>query len=525
MSESQNIEYKETWKDDYLKWLCGFANAQGGILYIGLDDDGNVVGVNNCKKLLEDLPNKIQSGLGILAEVNKKTKNGLDYIEIKVSPSSFPISYHGEFHVRSGSTKQQLTGLALTEFITRKTGFRWEDVTVDNISVNDLDEDSFRIFRKEALQRKRMSESDLNISNEELLKKLDLISNGKLKRTAILLFYKNPSVVQMGSHVQVGMFGDHAEVLYHDMLEGSLISTAETIVDLIYLKYLKAKLSYEHDRRIETYPYPRPAIREAIFNAIVHNCYMYGYPIQIRIEEEQMIISNTCVLPEGWTVDTLMKSHTSMPYNPTFANVFYRAGFIEHWGRGIEKICDSCKEYGCELPRYELLGNTLRVHFKALPSAIIKEKSAQKNIEKFSTKNVVNDTSSDTNKSEFGTGKSELGTNKSEFGTNKSDLGTNKSDLGTNKSDLGTNKSDLGTNKSDLGTNNSDINKKEQETILKDQLISILESEPSITQQKLSENLNYPLRSLKRIMKELSEKGQISRSGSRRKGIWIVKKG
>ncbi len=95
MSESQNIEYKETWKDDYLKWLCGFANAQGGILYIGLDDDGNVVGVNNCKKLLEDLPNKIQSGLGIVAQVNKKIKNGLDYIEIKVSKSSSPISYHG----------------------------------------------------------------------------------------------------------------------------------------------------------------------------------------------------------------------------------------------------------------------------------------------------------------------------------------------------------------------------------------------------------------------------------------------
>lgn len=75
-----------------------------------------------------------------------------------------------------------------------------------------------------------------------------------------------------------------------------------------------------------------------------------------------------------------MRSHTSMPYNPTFANVFYRAGFIEHWGRGIEKIYDSCKEYGCESPRYELLGNALRVHFKALPSAIIKEKSDAQNI-------------------------------------------------------------------------------------------------------------------------------------------------
>ena len=50
MTESQNIEYKIIWKDEYLKWICGFANAQGGTIFIGKDDNGNVVGVNNAKK-------------------------------------------------------------------------------------------------------------------------------------------------------------------------------------------------------------------------------------------------------------------------------------------------------------------------------------------------------------------------------------------------------------------------------------------------------------------------------------------
>ena len=76
MAESQNIEYKESWRDEYLKWLCGFANAQGGTIYIGVDDAGNVVGVKDVKKLMEDIPNKIQSGLGIVADVNKHTKDG-----------------------------------------------------------------------------------------------------------------------------------------------------------------------------------------------------------------------------------------------------------------------------------------------------------------------------------------------------------------------------------------------------------------------------------------------------------------
>ena len=348
----------------------GFANAQGGTIYIGIDDAGTVVGVKDLKKLMEDIPNKIQSGLGIIADVNKHTKDGKDYLEIKVDPSSFPISYHGEFHYRSGTTKQQLTGIALTEFITKKTGVRWEDVTVDGITVEDLDAESFKIFRREALRSKRMTEAELNISNEELLSKLKLLSNGKLKRSAVLLFYGDPSIVQVGSFVKVGKFAN-GTVEYHDDLEGSLISTADKIVDLIYLKYLKAKITYEHDRRVETYPFARNAIREAIYNAIAHNCYMYGTPIQIRIEEEQIIISNRCILPEGWTAETLMQPHDSIPYNPDIANVFYRAGYIETWGQGIQKICDECTALGAELPKYEIIGTGLRVYFPALKSALI----------------------------------------------------------------------------------------------------------------------------------------------------------
>ena len=377
MAESQNIEYKESWRDEYLKWVCGFANAQGGIIYIGIDDAGNVVGVKDVKKLMEDIPNKIQSGLGIVVDVNKHTKDGKDYLEIKVEPSSFPISYHGEFHYRSGATKQQLTGIALTEFITKKTGVRWEDVTVDGITVDDLDAESFKIFRREAFRSKRMTEAELNISNEELLSKLKLLSNGKLKRSAVLLFYGDPSIVQVGSFVKVGKFAN-GTVEYHDDLEGSLISTADKVVDLIYLKYLKAKITYEHDRRVETYPFARNAIREAIYNAIAHNCYMYGTPIQIRIEEEQIIISNRCILPEGWTAETLMQPHDSIPYNPDIANVFYRAGYIETWGQGIQKICDECTALGAELPKYEIIGTGLRVYFPALKSALIDQPKAPK---------------------------------------------------------------------------------------------------------------------------------------------------
>lgn len=99
------------------------------------------------------------------------------------------------------------------------------------------------------------------------------------------------------------------------------------------------------------YPFARNAIREAIYNAIAHNCYMYGTPIQIRIEEEQIIISNRCILPEGWTVETLMQPHDSIPYNPDIANVFYRAGYIETWGQGIRVYFPALKSALIEKPK------------------------------------------------------------------------------------------------------------------------------------------------------------------------------
>ena len=83
MAESQNIEWKELLRDEYLKWICGFANAQGGKIYIGTDDNGNVVGIQDSKKLLEDIPNKVRDVLGILVDVNLLTKDRKDYIEIQ----------------------------------------------------------------------------------------------------------------------------------------------------------------------------------------------------------------------------------------------------------------------------------------------------------------------------------------------------------------------------------------------------------------------------------------------------------
>jgi ATP-dependent DNA helicase RecG len=75
MAESQNIEWKEKWRDEYLKWICGFANAHGGTIFIGKDDTGSIVDLKVAKKLLEEIPNKVRDTLGILVDVNLHQTN------------------------------------------------------------------------------------------------------------------------------------------------------------------------------------------------------------------------------------------------------------------------------------------------------------------------------------------------------------------------------------------------------------------------------------------------------------------
>ena len=109
---------------------------------------------------------------------------------------------------------------------------------------------------------------------------------------------------------------------------------------------------------------PREALREALLNACINKDYTEPSPIQIRVYENKLEIINGGVLPEGWTVETLLSSHRSMPYNPDIANTFFRAGEIEAWGRGIERIITACKNDGFSTPEFRYDASGIWTTFK-----------------------------------------------------------------------------------------------------------------------------------------------------------------
>ncbi len=362
--ETQNKEYKSKWRDEYLKWICGFANAKGGKIYIGKDDKGNVVGVENVKKLLEDIPNKAKDILGVVVDVNLHTAAKGDFLEIIVDEYPYPVNYKGQYHYRSGSTKQELKGAALDKFMLQKKGKKWDGVPVPKVSVSDLNQEAFDFFRKRAFKSKRIEEEVLTDSNEHLIENLQLKENDFLKRAAILLFHPNPENFVTGAYIKIGFFESDSELMYQDEIHGNLFEQVEKTIDLLFTKYIKAIISYEGIHRIETYEYPKEALREALLNAIAHKDYSSGIPIQISVYKDKIMFWNDGQLPENWTVENLTKKHSSKPYNPDIANAFFRIGYIESWGRGTIKIIEKCKEAGLPTPKYYYEASDFWIEFR-----------------------------------------------------------------------------------------------------------------------------------------------------------------
>ena len=134
-----------------------------------------------------------------------------------------------------------------------------------------------------------------------------------LTNAAMLLFSKDPEKWQLGAFVKIGFFETDADLLYQDEVHGSILEQIDKIVELVYLKYMKAKISYEGMQRIERYFVPEDALREALLNALCHKQYQSGVPIQISVYDDKLYIANCGCLPENWTLENLMRKHASSP--------------------------------------------------------------------------------------------------------------------------------------------------------------------------------------------------------------------
>jgi len=354
MGEKHIIEYKRLWKDEWLEWICGMANADGGVIYLGVKDDGEVLGVSNAKKLMEDIPNKIISKMSIYPDVRQIEKDGKDVIEIEVAPSMAAVSLDGVVYKRVGATNQILKGTALQEFYLSRPSGAWDARIIPDAKLDEIDPDAVEYLKESGIRKGRLSKESAKDSVEKVLKSLNLMTeDDKLTMAALLLFGKNPQRYCIDARFKIGRFGaGAANLIIQDLVDGDLIRMPDRVLDILDAKYLVRPIHYKGLRRVEPLEIPEKGLREIICNSIIHKQYD-GPDIQMRVYDDRIDLWNFGKLPEGYTFEQMFMPHRSMPRNKLIANAFYYAGLIEAWGRGFEIITEEFTKDGLAVPTFK----------------------------------------------------------------------------------------------------------------------------------------------------------------------------
>jgi ATP-dependent DNA helicase RecG len=348
--ETDNKEFKEKWTDDSLKTICAFANTSGGKLIIGINDKGEIVGVENSKELLEKLPNKIRDKLKITPLISLNIQEDKEILYIEISPSHFPVSYEGKFYVRSGSTTQELKDTELAYFLLKKMGKTWDSISFES-DLSEIDLSTIEIFKN--LAKNRIPSIEEFDSIEKIFLNLKLFDENKeITNAGILIFGKDPQKKFISATVRVGRFKNSTHIIDTVIIQGNLFKQVDDVMNAIR-KHLNVMFEIKGIVRKDVWDYPLEALREAVINALIHRDYLSPAEIQIKIYDDKIWIWNPGKLPAQIKLEDLKKEHSSYPRNPLIANVFYLAGFIERWGSGTKRVVELCKEYGLPEPEYK----------------------------------------------------------------------------------------------------------------------------------------------------------------------------
>ena len=216
---------------------------------------------------------------------------------------------------------------------------------------NDINLKTIDEFKKYAVDR--IPSIVVEKDYRTILEKLNLLEGKKLKKAAILLFGKNPQRFYPAAFLKIGKFITETDIQSSDIVDGNLFEQITNALEILRTKYLISKIKFEGIHRREILEYPYEALREAIINALIHRNYVGASSIQIRVYSERLVIMNEGKLPPEVPVEKLKTEHLSKPRNTLLADIFYKAGFIESWGRGTIKIMEKCQEQGLPEPDFE----------------------------------------------------------------------------------------------------------------------------------------------------------------------------
>ncbi len=352
--ETQRIEFKSSVQKELAHDICAFLNSDGGVILIGVNDEGNVVGVDNINKEKQILSN-IMNSINPHVEVNTFSidlsfmeKSGKYVLGIEVKKGDKLYSYKNRVHIRVGRNNRPLTINELVEKASESILILFDEQKskFPKIIISEKLVNEYLNKRKE---HRSVSQSG---TFDENLKQLKIVKNNNATYGGILCFSPNPQKFIPYARIRLIEFESEDSRNYKDAKEfgGPLVKILEDIEKYFLDNLRTIGEEIKEFQRKEYLEYPIIALREVIANALIHRNYFDTSDILIMIYPNKIIIRNPGSFPPGVT----LSSPIHKARNPMLSTYLYDLGYIEKWGSGIKKIFQLCKEHPLIDVEYEI---------------------------------------------------------------------------------------------------------------------------------------------------------------------------
>ena len=346
MRETRTKEFKEMITNTFLKTVSAFSNYDGGEIFFGIDDNGNIKGLPDVKQACLDIENKINDGITPQPDYTLELQNNDRTVKLTVkSGLQKPYLYKSKAYKRNDTATIETDTLELSRLILEGKNIRFEELPCED---QELTFDTLCQKLKECIQ--------IETFNQDTLKTLNLYSSAAgYNNAAGILADKNHF-----SGIDIMRFGENISVIHkRATFENiSILAVKEKGSEVFKDYYQYEEIQGTERKKVEKIP--EAAFREAIANALIHRAWDVESQIRVSMFDDRIEIISPGGLPSGITEDEYLSGKLSVLRNRNLANVFYRLGFVEIFGTGITRIKQLYEE-GLNQPDFEVSENAIKI--------------------------------------------------------------------------------------------------------------------------------------------------------------------
>ena len=355
--ENTTTEFKENFDQEVIETAAAFANIDGGIIFIGVSDSGEIRGITIGKETLRNWSNRLAQATEprVVIEIESVAVEEKSVVLIHITESSIkPVSVKGRCYKRVGNSNRVMSPQEIVQMHLNATGQTWDQLLVTRAGLDDIDKKKVEWYltRRETI-RNVSKPQDMNMA--AFLKNIKGISDDGTPTHAGLLFFSKHPLLRFFHNAQLRVVRFKGTSVTHPVLDrldcGEMlwenVDTAEEFIRRnIRLLSFRTSRSFQRDDKFE---YPLNALREAIINALIHRNYQETADVRVFIFDNRVEVISPGTFPEGVSPD----EPTHKPVNPTLSQFMFDVGFIERYGAGIRMMQKLCREWGNKEPRYE----------------------------------------------------------------------------------------------------------------------------------------------------------------------------